>query len=84
MTNRHKPLSGAEMPRTGFGKMSQWFWTFLECLVTALCQIWTDFRLVSELPESQRNRPVGKTRGASGTVLLMVLRVHLIIVLLLF
>ena len=37
--------------------------------MTALCQIWTDFRLVSEMPESQRNRPVEKTRSASGTVL---------------
>jgi len=34
--------------------------------VTALCQIWTGLRLVSELAESQRNRPAGKTRIASG------------------
>ena len=84
MINKHKPLSGAEMLWTAFGNVSQWFWTSLDWFVTALCQIQTLFRLVSELPESQRNRPVGKTRGASGTVLLMVLRVHLIIVLLLF
>ena len=36
--------------------------------MTALCQIWTHFRLLSELPESQRNRPVGKTHSVSGTV----------------
>jgi hypothetical protein len=35
--------------------------------VTVLCQIWTDFRLISELAESQRNRPVGKTCSVSGT-----------------
>ena len=68
MTNRHKPLSGAEMLRTTFGKMSRCFWTSLDWFVTVLCQIWTDFRLVSELAESQRNRPVGKTCSVSGTV----------------
>jgi len=73
VTKRHKPLSGAEMLRTAFGKMSQWFWTSLDWFVTALCQIWTLFRLVSELPESQRNRPVGKDRSASGTVPLRVM-----------
>lgn len=41
--------------------------------MTALCQIWTDFGLVSELPESQRNRPVGKSRSVSGTVPLRVM-----------
>ena len=73
MTNRHIPLTGTEILRTAFGKMSQWFWTSLDWFVTALCQIWTLFRLVSELAESQRNRPVGKTRSASGTVLQRVL-----------
>ena len=73
MTNRYKPLSGAEMLRTAFGKMSQWFWTSMDWFVTALCQIWTDFRLVSELAESQRNRPVRNTRSVSGTVLQRVL-----------
>ncbi|MCB5245222.1 MAG: hypothetical protein LHW61_01045 [Candidatus Cloacimonetes bacterium] len=68
MTNRHKALSGAEMLRTAFGKMSQWFWTSLDCFVTVLCQIWTLFILVSEFPEFQQNRPVGKTRSVSGTV----------------
>ena len=68
MTKRHKPVTGVEMLRTAFGKMSQWFWTSLDWFVTDLCQIWTDFRLVSEMPESQQNRPVGKTRSASGTV----------------
>ncbi|MDD3094470.1 MAG: hypothetical protein PHV04_10135 [Clostridia bacterium] len=66
MTNRHKPLFGAEMLRAAFGKMSQWFWTSLDWFVTALCQIWTDFRLVSETLEYQGNRPVGKTRSVSG------------------
>ena len=66
MTKRHKPLSGAEMLRTAFGKMSHWFWTSLDSFVTVLCQIWTQFRLVSELPESQQNRPVGKARSVSG------------------
>ncbi|MFA7030521.1 MAG: hypothetical protein WC179_09620 [Candidatus Cloacimonadaceae bacterium] len=69
MTKRHKALSGVEMLGTAFGKMSQWFWTSLDWFVTALCQIWTLFRLVSELAESQRNRLVGKARSASGTVL---------------
>ena len=73
MTKRHKPVTGVEMLRTAFGKMSQWFWTSLDWFVTALCQIWTDFRLVSELPESQGNRPVGKVRSVSGTVLHRVL-----------
>lgn len=36
--------------------------------MTVMCQIWTLFRLVSEFPESQQNRPDGKTRSASGTV----------------
>ena len=35
--------------------------------MTALCQIWTGLRLVSELADSQRNIPVGKTRSVSGT-----------------
>jgi hypothetical protein len=47
--------------------MSQWFWTSLDWFVTALCQIWTHFRLVSELLDYQRNRPVRKTRSVSGT-----------------
>jgi hypothetical protein len=68
VTNRHKTLSGAEMLRTAFGKMSQCFWTSLDWFVTVLCQIWTDSRLVSELAESQNIRPVGKTRSVSGTV----------------
>ncbi|MCB5245220.1 MAG: hypothetical protein WC179_03835 [Candidatus Cloacimonadaceae bacterium] len=66
MTNRHKPLFGAEMFRIAFGMMSQWFWTSLDCFVTVLCQIWTLFILVPEIPEFQQNRPVGKTRSASG------------------
>ena len=73
MTNLRKPLSVADKLRTAFGKMSQWFWTSLDWFVTALCQIWTDFRLVSELADYQPNRPVGKTRNASGTVPLYVL-----------
>jgi len=32
-----------------------------------------DFRLISELAESQQNRPVGKDRSASGTVPLRVM-----------
>jgi hypothetical protein len=68
VTNRHKTLSGAEMLRTAFGNVSQWFWTSLDWFVTALCQIWTLFRLLSEMPEYQRNRPVGKSCSASGTV----------------
>lgn len=66
MTKRHKPLSGVEMLRTAFGKMSQWFWTSLDWFVTVICQIRTLFRLVSELVDSQQYRPVGKTRSASG------------------
>lgn len=70
MINRHNPLSGAEMLRTALGNVSQWFWTSLDWFVTALCQIWTGLRLVSELDDSQRNIPVGKTRSVSGKVLL--------------
>lgn len=36
--------------------------------MTALCQIWTGYILISELAESQRNRSVRKTRSASGTI----------------
>jgi len=56
------------MYRTAFGNVSQWFWTSLDWFVTALCQIWTNFILVSEQPESQPNRPVGKSRSVGGTV----------------
>ncbi len=69
MTNRYKPLYGAEMLRTTFGNLSQWFWTSLDWFVTALCQTLILFRLFSELTESQRNRAVGKSRSVSGKVI---------------